>query len=456
MEPVVTQTMRYGWIGVPEVAALCVAIQQSIKDTGANAQAAQSACETMHLETRVGLGDDAAAELLSACDARFATLAADIDRSATTKTIALETEAVAADAILERLHGAPAADIKAMQAELHSTFGDVPLAPAEPSALSINADSILCAPRRVDPSTVSVSILLPKWIAPGLVARIPFVLLMSGSPAPGCAAELRATLLSLTPRLRASAVLLPSGDATAATLSLDSAFEVNAAGDGVFLTVIVPDLQPFGPPSDFVLRITRLELRGTNLALGALAQDICVLRSHVHSSLCNHVKGHAEGVYAAATCGDVAGLDAALLNGASTEETNGVREQLLTCSLAHKRPPPPSPLTHARTHSSTLSCITDTQGGMTALMIAACYGHLDVVRKLVEAGADVTATMTVRRACRLACVLFVALLEPIRYDAGRRENTAPLGCVLWTAPHCRAPAWLHAHQPKRCGCTCCG
>ena len=37
---------------------------------GANAQAAYSACETMHLETRVGLGDDAAAELLVACGAR--------------------------------------------------------------------------------------------------------------------------------------------------------------------------------------------------------------------------------------------------------------------------------------------------------------------------------------------------------------------------------------------------
>ena len=308
------------------------AILGRIEETRDNAARARSDADLAlalargSLVCRADGGDVSAREKMSFCDDGFAKLQADISRAEHEKIAALERESCAAESALLRLDEA-GADVGAMQSALHASFGFLPLSPFEPSALFVvDSDSgvtrmSLCVSRAVLAAQVIVSPPSATWIASGS-ALIVTVTIAGGHSPPSCVAESRVTLLSLSSRLQASASLSPFG-VIGPSLPLPTECIVNDAS--ISLKIDVPARRP--TCTEWVVRATLFDPRGSELVLGSLAVGMRVFFSHSHSGTCNHASGHlsAGEMYLAAFAGSVPRIVAALQSGRSTDETNGVR-----------------------------------------------------------------------------------------------------------------------------------
>ena len=267
---------------------------------------------------------------IAECGLRFDELGAGIAHSEKLKTAALELEAVIVDGVLSRMLE-PDADIAAMQVELraHDMFGYSPLAPVEPSTLSVfvpeTGVAVLCSARGVGAGGIAVSSPTGTWLASDS-ARVR-IALRGDQPPPSCAAELRMTLLALASRVRVTAALVPvEGGAAVGPLLLAFECGLNGAGDGICVTISVPDTRPLVAAA-WVLCVGRLSLCGSLLPPGTLAAGVLVFFRHHHSAVCNHLSAPmtAAEVYNSAWTGDIPCLVRALANGGSTCEKNGVR-----------------------------------------------------------------------------------------------------------------------------------
>lgn len=315
-----------GPIGTAEVIALANAISARIVEVHVNAAHATFDAAAAHVvATAAAVDETSRAE----CVRRNDELAESITRAGALKTTALEREAVVVDALLIRMQE-PLADIAAMQAELHGTFGNLPLTPVEPSALFVvfAADTgvaVLCSARGLGAECVAASPPPGAWLASDS-ARMCFAL-QGDQPPHSCPAELRATLLALASRVRVAAALVPlEGAAPVGPVPLAAECGLNDAGDGICVTFAVPDARPPGAAA-WLLRATRIDLGGSPLPLGTLAAGARVLFRHRHSATCNHVSAPttAAEVYDGAWYGDVPRIIRALADGGSTCEKNGVR-----------------------------------------------------------------------------------------------------------------------------------
>lgn len=110
----------------------------------------------------------------------------------------------------------------------------------------------------------------------------------------------------------------------------------------------------------------------------------------------NHAPAPMGAVYTAANAGDVAALESALAAGCSTEEKDGVSEEAAELTLRallntlHCTPPPSLPFLPLVVYAC---CV---QYDCTALWCAAERGHVEAVRTLLVAGANVRAKNMVR------------------------------------------------------------
>ena len=316
--------MAQNGIDTIDVIALATAISVRIDEVCANAARARVDAAAAQ-DASAAAAEDATS--IAECGRRFDELGGGITRSEQLKIAALEQEAVIVDGVLSRMLE-PAADIAAMQAELHKKFGYLPLAPVEPSFLSvIVADTgvvVLCSARGVGAGGIAVIPPTGTWLASDAHMRIA---LSVDQPPPSCAAELRATVLALASRIRVAAVLVPvEGGAAVGPVPLAAECCVNGAGDGIRVTFNVPDTRPLGA-AEWMLRVGHLDLCGSPLPLGTLAAGARIFFRHHHSAACNHTSAQltAAEVYDGACTGDIPRLIRALANGGSTCEKNGVR-----------------------------------------------------------------------------------------------------------------------------------
>jgi len=135
-------------------------------------------------------------------------------------------------------------------------------------------------------------------------------------------------------------------------------------------------------PSQQVSRCVKGLKYSTAVSLQTLPRVSCRIPAagHIHCATCNHKKTRKGAVWQAAFDGDAAALEAALAAGASTEESD---EEVRSRRKA-------SPTTHW------FNCVGCLSQGNTALIRASPEGHVEVVRTLLAAGADVNAKGKVR------------------------------------------------------------
>jgi hypothetical protein len=279
-----------------DLAGLCTALHSNILVVSGSAVAAHDELEQLRLAERARVleKENAADVALLAIDVRYAALRDAIIRAEASKVAAIETELVAADSALERFHGVV---IDEKQRDLIAAqFGSPPLVPAEPADLFLVHSSspspseqseptgshfavggagtvrALCAPRAVDASQLTVRA-VPTAVRLGRPFQFDVVIDGEGMDAEGeeeATATLRAMAATLAKRLRVDAALLPLGASTSYDTStpataagsalgdgpapnsaarvqpvpLEASCVVNAKGDGVRVTLILPPSLP--------------------------------------------------------------------------------------------------------------------------------------------------------------------------------------------------------------------
>ena len=296
-----------------ELCTLSARIGSRISDLDASAAAALAEVATLRdtLEARLAdLSPDLGANARRNLEARCDELCAEILRAKAEKTVALESELVAADAAIERAQTARDAageSPSVIRASVLEQYGPPPFEPAQPATLLLVPApndpeaalllATLCAPGSICVKDVG---LLPdptcSWATPGALVTLSVSTAGDALPPPGAhgalaAAWRKAFAHSLVARLRISADIHPAV-ATSASLpsfnlcaspdavpvAVPATIELSASGEDAVVRLGVPPA-PSLPPSPtglWLLRLGHACLGGADIDLGSLATGVSI------------------------------------------------------------------------------------------------------------------------------------------------------------------------------------
>ena len=430
--------------------ALAAELQRSLCDVSANAASAHVQLEAARLDAlaEMALHGPVDADAQCTMEGRCADISFEIDHVEAEKRTSLETEAVAADDTLQALERAGAEDggpdDRAFFDSLLARFGPSPLVPVEPTTLNVSDAGVRAALSGRYAAKMAGPVIDPPVIAPRAVAAqdveirglpdstfvragtsLTFEAAFRGRG--GSAAQLKATVSSLAPRLRVSAALVCcsnseqiSGTATTGPLSpgLVCQCTVSVAPHCAVLSIGVPASLPhIDAGSWWALRIA-VFLGAQAISLGLTAAGGQRHASYAIVNLPRPGPSARHGaLHKACARGDTAGV-ARILAGStgsySTEESEGDSDTCLfvvarcgyapiaslllaagASTSATLRNAHPLLVAAGSGHSAVIEALlampttvdvnTRDSVGMTALHFAARRGHAKAVSRLLAA-----------------------------------------------------------------------